>query len=69
VWSHQETPDERMFVSVYMDDPSNFFVEISCQYCHVDGIHIRYVHELQHVLKLCGIYKQVELLSIRLILS
>ena len=61
VWSRQETPDERMFVSVYMDDPANFFVEISCQYCNADGIHIRYVHELQHALRLCGIEKEINL--------
>ena len=61
VWSRQETPDERMFVSVYMDDLSNFFVEVYCQYCHADGIHVKYVHELQHLLKLCGIEKTIEL--------
>ena len=61
VWSRQETPDEKMMVSVYMDDINNFFVEIICQYCHVDGIHIRYVHELQHTLKLCGIKKTIKL--------
>lgn len=61
VWSRQETPDERMEVSVYMDDPYNFFAEIICQYCHVDGIHIKYVHELQHALRLCGIEKDIEL--------
>ncbi|MCR5658933.1 MAG: hypothetical protein K6G25_06365 [Bacteroidales bacterium] len=61
VWSRQETPDERMFVSVYMDDPYNFFVEVICQYCHVDGIHVKYVHELQHALKLCKIEKEIQL--------
>ena len=61
VWSRQETPNERMFVSVYIDDPFNFFVEISCQYCHADGIHIRYIHELQNALKLCGIEKEIML--------
>lgn len=60
-WSRQETPDERMFVSVYMDDPANFFVEVYCQYCHADGIRVKYVHELQHLLKLCGIDKNIEL--------
>jgi hypothetical protein len=59
VWSRQETPDERMFVSVYMDDPANFFVEVYCQYCHADGIHVKYLHELQHALKLCGIEKNI----------
>lgn len=61
VWSRQETPDERMFVSVYMDDPANFFVEVYCQYCHVDGIHVKYLHELQHALKLCGIGIEIRL--------
>ena len=61
VWSRQETPDERMFVSVYMDDPANFFVEVYCQYCHVDGIHVKYLHQLQHALKLCGINKEIVL--------
>lgn len=61
VWSRQETPDERMFVSVYMDDPANFFVEVYCQYCHADGIHVKYLHELQHTLRLCCIYKEIVL--------
>ena len=61
VWSRQETPDERMFVSVYIDDPANFFVEVYCQYCHVDGIHVKYLHQLQHTLKLCGIDKEIVL--------
>jgi hypothetical protein len=61
VWSRQETPDEKMMVSVYMDDINNFFVEVICQYCHVNGIHIRYVHELQHTLKLCQIIKEIVL--------
>lgn len=61
VWSRQETPDERMEVSVYMDDPYNFFAEIICQYCHVDGIHIKYVHELQHALRLCKIDVEIKL--------
>lgn len=61
VWSRQETPDEAMEVSVYMDDPYNFFAEIICQHCHVDGVHIKYVHELQHALRLCGIEKEIVL--------
>ena len=61
VWSRQETPYERTQVSVYMDDPDNFFAEIICQHCHVDGVHINYVHELQHALKLCGISKEIVL--------
>ncbi len=61
VWSRQETPDECMQVSVYMDDPNNFFAEIICQHCHVDGVHIKYVHELQHALQLCGIKKEIKL--------
>lgn len=61
VWSRQETPDERMFVSVYMDDPANFFIEVYCQYCHADGIHVKYLHELQHALKLCKIDKDIVL--------
>ena len=61
VWSRQETPDERMFVSVYIDDPANFFVEVYCQYCHVDGIHVKYLHQLQNALKLCGIDKEIVL--------
>lgn len=61
VWSRQETPDESMQVNVYMDDPYNFFVEIICQYCHVDGLHIKYVHELQHALRLCRIEKEIKL--------
>ena len=61
VWSRQETPDERMFVSVYMDTSADFFVEVYCQYCHADGIHVKYLHELQHALKLCGIEKTIEL--------
>lgn len=59
VWSRQETPDEAIEVCIYMDDPYNFFAEIICQYCHVDGVHIKYVHELQHVLRLCGIEKEI----------
>ena len=61
VWSGQETPDEVMEVCVYMEDPNNFFAEIICQYCHVDGVHIKYVHELQHALRLCGIEKEIVL--------
>lgn len=61
VWSRQETPDERMFVSVYMDTSADFFVEVYCQYCHADGIHVKYLHELQHALKLCGIGKEIAL--------
>ena len=59
LWSRQETPNERMQVSVYMDDSINFFAEIICQYCHVDGVHIKYVHELQNTLRLCGINKEI----------
>lgn len=59
VWSKQETPYERTQVSVYMDDPDNFFVEIICQHCHVDGIHIKYIHELQHTLRLCRVEKEI----------
>lgn len=59
VWSKPETPDESMQVSVYMDDPYNFFIEIICLYCHVDGIHVKFVHELQHALRLCGIDKEI----------
>lgn len=61
VWSRQETPYECMQVSVYMDDPHNFFTEIICQYCHVDGVHIKYVHELQHALRLCKIDVEIKL--------
>lgn len=61
VWSRQETPDERMFVSVYMDTSADFFVEVYCQYCHADGIHVKYLHELQHALKLCGIGIEIKL--------
>lgn len=61
VWSRQETPYESTEVCVYMEDPDNFFAEIICQHCHVDGVHIKYVHELQHCLKLCGINKNIEL--------
>ena len=61
VWSQQETPEEEKQVSVYMDDPYNFFVEIICKYCHADGIHVKYVHELQHALRLCKIEKEIEL--------
>ena len=61
VWSRQETPDERMFVSVYMDTSADFFVEVYCQYCHADGIHVKYLHELQHALKLCGIGIEITL--------
>ena len=59
VWSKPETPYESMQVSVYMDDPYNFFIEIICLYCHVDGIHVKFVHELQHALRLCGIDKEI----------
>lgn len=59
VWSKPETPYESMKVCVYMDDPYNFFIGIICQYCHVDGIHVKFVHELQHALRLCGIDKEI----------
>lgn len=61
VWSRQVTPYEKDIVSVYMDDPNNFFVEVFAQYCHADGIHVKYVHELQHALRLCKIEKEIEL--------
>ena len=61
VWSRQETPYESTEVCVYMEDTDNFFAEIICQHCHVDGVHIKYVHELQHALRLCKIDKTIEL--------
>jgi len=61
VWSRQETPDESTDVCVYMDDPDNFFVEIIGPDCHVDGVHIKYVHELQNTLRLCKIEKEIVL--------
>ena len=59
VWSEPFTEYFNVMVSVYIEEGREF-VEIDYLYGHMD-IKCKYVHELQHALRLCGIEKEIEL--------
>lgn len=45
---------------LYDDADDGWMIDIDA-YCHSCRIKIKYLHEMQHALKLCGIEKQIEL--------
>lgn len=62
IWSEEKTVDDKTMVSVYIDYPKDECIfEAYTPKTHIDGIRIRYVHELQHALKLCQIEKEIQL--------
>jgi hypothetical protein len=65
-------PECRMFMGIddrvalrndkeYMNSDNEWHVHIDSEdYCTIANCELTYVHELQHVLKLCGIDKEIE---------
>ncbi len=63
VWSNASNEcDTHCQVCVYIDYHNNVCLfEAFTSDSHIDGIKIRYVHQLQHALRLCGINKEIKL--------